>query len=67
MKLSSQYIDILLSKCTEKETDNKFAHKKTRENAENVIYGCTLSRKLCVYYYIYFFVFSTGTGLLEGS
>ena len=35
MKLSSQYIDILLSKCTEKETDNKFAHKKTRENAEN--------------------------------
>ena len=34
MKLSSQYIDILLSKSTEKETNNKIAGEKTRENVE---------------------------------
>ena len=34
MKLSSQYTDILLSKSTEKETDNKIAGEKTRENVE---------------------------------
>ena len=36
MKLSSQYTDILLRKSTEKETDNKIAGEKTRENVENV-------------------------------
>ena len=35
MKLSSQYTDILLSKSTEKESDNKIAGEKTRENVEN--------------------------------